>query len=390
MVIGAGAIGASVALHAARAGASVIVVEEEREPARHQSGRNSGVIHAGYNLKPGSLKAKFCVEGSRRMRAYCIERGVPMVQNGILVVANREEERARLATMLLQGRENGADVRLTDAAGIREAEPNAVGIEALVAPEGASVDPVAYTNALVADARAAGCDVRFRRRVRPLLEPVSGPVTVRTWHRTVTAKAIVNCAGLHADRVAGPVAGGLRVVPFRGSYAHVLGASHDLVRGHIYAVPDPALPFLGIHLSRGADGRLKAGPRAILAAGRQTYRRGAMHVRDMASVLAWPGFWRMWRGPVGKAVPVELSRAVSLRGVARDAQRLVPALRASDLRRAPAGIRAQLVDRAGNLVQDMVVRETERAVHVLNAVSPGLTASLPFGEHVAKLALAKI
>jgi L-2-hydroxyglutarate oxidase len=327
------------------------------------------------------------------MRTYCLDRDVPMVQNGILVVANREEERPRLATMLRQGRDNGADVRLTDAAGIRELEPHAVGIEALVAPEGASVDPVAYTRALVDDAGAAGCDVRFGARVRRVEENAWGPIVVRTGYTrrsNVTAKVVVNCAGLHADRIAGHVADGLRIVPFRGSYADVVGESRDLVRGHVYAVPDPALPFLGIHLSRSPDGRLKAGPRAILAAGRHAYGRGTMHPRDIAASLGWPGFWRMWRGPVGKAAPVELARAVSLRRVAADAQRLVPALRAQDLRRAPAGIRAQVIGRDGTLVEDMVVRETERTVHVLNAVSPGLTASLPFGEHVAKLALAKL
>ncbi len=269
-VVGAGCIGASVAKHVAEAGHSVLLVEQEKAPALHQSGRNSGVIHVGYNQEPGTTKARYCVEGSRRMRAYCAERDVAMVEGGILVVASRDEQRPVLAELHARGRQNGADVHLVDRDGIEEHEPYAVGVEALWAPEGASVDPVGYTEALVADARAAGAVVRFTQHVADIAE--------------LPAKVTVNAAGLQADRLAGPVASDLRVVPFRGFYARVRRPVADRVRSHVYAAPDPAFPFLGVHLSRRVDGSVMAGPGAMLAFGREAYRLLAASGRDLASM----------------------------------------------------------------------------------------------------------
>jgi L-2-hydroxyglutarate oxidase LhgO len=385
IVIGAGAIGASAALHLARAGARVLVVEKEAAPALHQSGRNSGVIHAGYNLKPGSLKARFCIEGSRALRAYCRERGITMVVGGILVVARTEEERATLTTLEERARTNGVESRLIAAEEIPEIEPHATGIAALHAPEGASFDTVSYVRSLLQDGAALGVEVRYGTQVVGVKERASG-VEVRTPTHRLTAGVVVNCAGLHADRIAGPVADDLRIVPFRGYYAELVPERRGLVRSHVYAAPDLAFPFLGIHLSRRFDDRVIVGPGAMLAFGREAYRFGQVNARDIASMATWPGFYRLLVQPRVRAlIRSEVGKSVSLTRVWREARLLIPELEAAHLVRSYAGVRAQMVDRAGQLVDDMVVRETARCVHVLNAVSPGLTCSLPFGAWLADL-----
>jgi L-2-hydroxyglutarate oxidase len=382
VVVGAGAIGASAALHLARLGARVVVLEKEGEPARHQSGRNSGVIHTGYNLKPGTLKAKYCVEGARRLRAYCRERGVAVEEGGILIVARTEAERATLDELHRRAKGNGVQSRLLDAAGIRAVEPHAEGIAALHAPEGASFDAPAYVRALLADGAATGVEVRYGVRVKAVKEGRS--VTVATNAGTVSASALLNCAGLHADRIAGPVAADLRIIPFRGYYAELVPARRALVRSHVYAAPDLSFPFLGVHLSRRTDGRVIVGPGAMLAFGRESYRFSSFNARDLAATLTWPGFVRLFRQKRFRSLMVsEVRKSLSLKAVWREAQLLVPTLEPGDLLRSFAGNRAQVVSRDGQLVDDIVVRETGRTVHVLNAVSPGLTCSLPFGEHLA-------
>ena len=390
VVVGAGAIGASAALHLARAGARVLILEKESRPAQHQSSRNSGVIHAGYNLKPGTVKAKYCVEGSRRLREYCRERRIPMVQGGILIVARTETERATLAELHRRAQGNGVQSRIVPADEIPAIEPEARGVEALHAPEGASFDPVRYVELLLQDARAAGAEVRYDVTVRSIGDQGNG-ARVRTASDTWEVGVALNCAGLYADRLAGPFASDLRIIPFRGLYAELVAERRALIRSHVYAVPDLTFPFLGVHLSRRADGRVIVGPGAMLAFGREAYTLSAIDLRDLAGTLIWPGFWRMvlQRRFLG-LVRSEVTKSLSLREVWKEAQLLVPALRPGDLVRSYAGNRAQVVNRAGELVDDIVVRESERTVHVLNAVSPGLTCSLPFGEHLAKLCASRL
>jgi L-2-hydroxyglutarate oxidase len=376
-VIGAGCIGASTAFHLARAGHSVVVYDKEPGPAYHQSGRNSGVIHAGYNLRPGSAKARFCVDGNRRMRAYCRARGVPMLEGGILVVATDDEQRLSLAQLLADGRANGVAVRPVHGDGIADVEPHAVGVAALHAPEGASVDSAAYVRALVEDAATAGARFRFGMRVRRADD--------------IPERVVVNASGLQADRLAAAASHGLRVVPFRGAYAHLRPTADRLVRSHVYAAPDPRFPFLGVHLSRGTDGIVAAGPGALLALARESYTLGAVRACDAAATLTWPGFWRLFADRAFRRhARQEIAKSLSLGAVWREARRLVPALRRDDLVRDGAGNRAQLVQRDGTLVEDIVVREVGRELHVLNAVSPGLTCSLPFGEHLAARAAAML
>jgi L-2-hydroxyglutarate oxidase len=354
----------------------------EAEPAQHQSGRNSGVIHAGYNLKPGSLKAKYCVEGSRRLRAYCRERGIPMEEGGILIVARTEAERETLAELHRRAQGNGVQSRLVGEAEIRKLEPHARGIEGLHAPEGASFDAPAYVRSLLTDARSAGAEVWYGISVRGVRQQ-SGLEVVTSAGR-ISAGALLNCAGLHADRLAGPVAADLRIIPFRGYYAELVPARCGLVRSHVYAAPDLTFPFLGVHLSRRTDGRVIVGPGAMLALGREAYRFWHMNPRDALGTFTWPGFYRLFRESRFRSLIVsEVRKSISLRAVWREAQLLIPELRSVDLVRSFAGNRAQVVSRDGRLVDDIVVRETDRTVHVLNAVSRGLTCSLPFGEELA-------
>lgn len=398
IVIGAGAVGASVAYHLAREGRRVVVIEKESGPALHQSGRNSGVIHAGYNVKPGTEKARFCVEGNRRLRDYCATRGIATHPGGIMVVARDERERATIAELHRRGAANGVDVETLDEKELREIEPHAVGIAALHARDAASFDARAYVHALASDAIAAGAHFLYDTRVRALddaslarPEDGAGTARVHTTKGPLDARVIVNAAGLHADRVAGALAPDMRVVPFRGYYAELVPPRRHLVRSHIYAAPDLDFPFLGVHLSRRADGRVIVGPGAMLAFGREAYSFWRANVRDMSGTLAYGGFWRMMmRREFRRLARAEITKSLRLAAVWREAARLVPALRRADLARSFAGNRAQMVDRQGKLVEDIVVRETPRAVHVLNAVSPGLTCSLPFGEHVAGLVAKKL
>lgn len=385
-MIGAGAIGASAALHLARRGARVLILEKESGPAQHQSGRNSGVIHSGYNLKPGSLKAKYCVEGSKRLRAYCRERGVAVNEGGILIVARNDAEQSTLAELHRRAQGNGVQSRIVSSDDISEIEPHVRGVAGLHAPEGASFDAVGYVQSLLAEAVAIGVQIRYNTRVSSHVE--DRDVSVETTAGKLTAAILLNCAGLHADRLAGPLARDLRIIPFRGYYAELRPSRSDLVRSHVYAPPDLTFPFLGIHLSRRVDGRVIVGPGAMLAFGREAYRFATVNLRDLMATLRWPGFYRLFRESRFRSLIVsEVQKSLSLGAVSKEAQRLLPELERADLVRSFAGNRAQVVSKDGRLVDDIVVRESRRTVHVLNAVSPGLTCSLPFGDHLAELAL---
>ncbi|MFQ6047390.1 MAG: L-2-hydroxyglutarate oxidase [Gemmatimonadales bacterium] len=400
-MIGAGAVGASTAFHLAKKGVRVRVLEKESAPARHQSSRNSGVIHAGYNLKPGSNKAIYCVEGNRQLREYCAARGVPMIQGGILVVGRTEAELPVLAELKRRADLNGVQASLVDERQIRELEPHARGLQALHAPEGASFDSAAFVERLLSDASSHGAQLHYGARVTSLGDPSlrdrslgqspASEVRVTTSHDVFHSRVVVNCAGLHADRVAGPLAADVRVVPFRGYYAEIRPGRRHLIGSHLYSAPDLDFPFLGVHLSRQVDGRVLVGPGAMLAFGREAYRLRDVNLRDLGGILSWPGFHRLTTRPqFRKLIASEVKKSLSLRAIWREARQVLPDLDPSDLARSFAGNRAQLVTRDGELVDDILVRETERAVHVLNAVSPGLTCSLPFGKYVAGRAREKL
>jgi (S)-2-hydroxyglutarate dehydrogenase len=389
VVIGAGAIGASAAFHLARRGVRVVVVEKERQPAQHQSGRNSGVIHAGYNLKPGSLKARYCVEGSRQLRVYCRDHGIAMHEGGILIVARTDAELVTLTELHRRAKGNGVQARLVSENEIRDIEPHACGMAGLHAPEGASFDATAYVRSLLAEAAKDGAEIRYATAVRRVHEGLA--LQVETSAGTLSAGVVLNCAGLYADRIAGPVARDLRIIPFRGYYAELRPPRRALVTSHVYGSPDLTFPFLGVHFSRRVDGRVIVGPGAMLAFGREAYRFAQVNVRDLASTLLWPGFYRLMRESRFRSLIVnEVQKSLSLSALSREAQMLIPELRPSDLVRSLAGNRAQVVSRDGHLVDDIVVRETAATVHVLNAVSPGLTCSLPFGQYLADLCQSRL
>ncbi|MGA4867737.1 L-2-hydroxyglutarate oxidase [Streptomyces lavendulocolor] len=388
LVIGGGIVGLSTAYAVTRAapGTRVVVLEKERGPARHQTGRNSGVIHSGIYYRPGSLKARYAVRGAAEMVKFCAEYGLPHEVTGKLIVATERAELPRLHALVQRGRENGIPVRELGPAQITEYEPRVRGVAAIHVGTTGVCDYGAVAAQL---AEASRADIRYGAEVVAVDRRPWG-VAVRTADGTVVRGGVlVNCSGLHCDRVA-RLAGddpGMRIVPFRGEYYEL--ARPELVRGLVYPVPDPAFPFLGVHLTRGIDGGVHVGPNAVPALGREGYGWSVVRPRELAGTLAWPGSWRIarrhWRYGAG-----ELHRSVSKRAFTEAVRRLLPSVGPEDLHRAPAGVRAQAVLRDGTLVDDFLIREARRTVHVLNAPSPAATASLPIGREVARRALAHL
>ncbi|MFF9149344.1 L-2-hydroxyglutarate oxidase [Streptomyces sp. NPDC014861] len=385
LVIGGGIVGLSTAyaLQRAAPGTRVAVLEKEEGPARHQTGRNSGVIHSGIYYRPGSLKARFAVEGAAEMVKFCAEWGIPHQVTGKLVVATAREELPRLHALVQRGRENGIPVRELGPSQITEYEPRVRGLAAIHVGTTGIVD---YTSVARQLAESSGAEILYGAEVTAIDRRPWG-VAVRTAdQRIVRGKVLVNCAGLHCDRVARLTGDdpGMRIVPFRGEYYEL--ADPSLVRGLVYPVPDPAFPFLGVHLTRGIDGGVHIGPNAVPALAREGYDWGVVRPGELTGTLAWPGSWtiarRHWRYGAG-----ELRRSLSKRAFTEAVRRLLPGVDESDLRPAAAGVRAQAVLRDGTLVDDFLIRESARAVHVLNAPSPAATASLPIGREIARRAL---
>ncbi len=388
-VVGAGAVGSSVARRLAE-DADVAVLEKELHLARHQSGRNSGVLHPGFNYEPGSTKACFAVEGTRRMKEFCRSNDVAVEECGVYVAAHDQDDEERLRELKQQADENGVEAEIVSGEEMREHEPHAAGEAALHAPEAASVDSVKYVHAVAGEAEDQGADYYMDHRVNAVSEGGSRRHRLESSKGAVEADHVVNCAGLHADRVAGEfdVGEGYRVVPFRGEYYELTPGRTDLCRSMIYPTPDPELPFLGVHFTRRTDGKVIVGPNAVLAFGREAYRNNSFSIRDLASIFGYPGFWRLMADRKMLAVAwSELNRSYRKKKFISAAQELVPDADAGDLQRSYSGVRAQLVSRDGDLVKQPLVETTEHSTHVLNAVSPGLTCSLPYGEHVAEQAL---
>lgn len=386
LVIGGGIVGLSTAYAITRAapGTRVTVLEKEPGPARHQTGRNSGVIHSGVYYRPGSLKARFAVRGAAEMVKFCAEYGIAHAVTGKLIVATERDELPRLHALVQRGRENGIPVRELGAAQIGEYEPEVRGLAAIHVGTTGVCDFVGVARQL---ARASGAEIRYGARVvRVDRRPERGVAVLTASGDVVRGRVLVNCAGLYCDEVARLTGDepGVRIVPFRGEYYEL--ARPELVRGLVYPVPDPAFPFLGVHLTRGIDGGVHIGPNAVPALAREGYGWGVVRPGELAGTVAWPGSWviarRHWRYGAG-----ELRRSVSKGAFLTAVRRLLPAAEESDLVRAPAGVRAQAVLRDGTLVDDFLIREGSRAVHVLNAPSPAATASLPIGREVGRRAL---
>ncbi|WP_308168999.1 L-2-hydroxyglutarate oxidase [Nonomuraea sp. NEAU-A123] len=382
-VIGAGIVGLAVARELATTrGAEVTVLEKENSVGAHQTGHNSGVVHAGIYYPPGSLKATLCREGVALLKEYCAHHRLPYEEVGKLVVACTGAERPRLAALAERARANGVPgIVELDALALREIEPHAVGVGAVHSPHTAIADFPAVARRLALDVAELGGSVRLEHPVRAIRETARG-VEVLAAGRRFAFDRLVICAGLSTDAVARMAGrpGDIRIVPFRGEYYALEGAAKDLVRGLIYPVPDPRYPFLGVHLTRHIDGEVLVGPNAVLALAYEGYR--GLNLRNSWQILRWPGTLRMarqhWRTGL-KEVHGSLVKGAFVRA----ARRYVPELTASDLRRTEGGVRAQAVAKDGRLVDDFAVDVQGRVVLVRNAPSPAATSSLAIARHIA-------
>ncbi|MEV7965545.1 L-2-hydroxyglutarate oxidase [Sphaerisporangium sp. NPDC088356] len=382
-VVGAGILGLAVARELAARGATVTVLDKEDRVAAHQTGHNSGVVHAGIYYTPGSLKARLCRDGVALLREYCAEHHIPYEEVGKLVIASTAAERAGLKRIAGRARENGVPgIAELDALGLREIEPHAVGVGAVHSPHTAIVDFPAVARRLALDVADLGGSVRLGHPVRALRETASG-VEVLAGKARFAFDRLVSCAGLQSDAVAAMSghAGDVRIVPFRGEYYKLAGSAKDLVRGLVYPVPDPRYPFLGVHLTRRIDGEVLVGPNAVLALAREGYSWGDVSPRDLREILAWPGTRRMaaahWRTGIG-----EVYGSFARKSFLKAARRYVPILTADDLVRTPGGVRAQAVARDGSLIDDFVVDVHGRVILVRNAPSPAATSSLAIARHI--------
>lgn len=386
-VVGGGILGVAIAREVVRRrpGTEVVVLEKEDRLAAHQTGHNSGVVHAGIYYRPGTLKAELCTRGRLLLREFCAEHAIPYDECGKLVVAVDQAEMGRFDALERTATANGVPgLRRLTAADITEVEPHAAGLAALHSPATAITDYVAVTRAIADEVVAAGGEVRLsspvvgiRRSGGRVAVDVAGGAPVVVDH-------LVVAAGLHSDRLAG-MAGeepSPAILPFRGEYLAVSRAKQDLVRGMVYPVPDPRYPFLGVHFTRRVSGELEVGPNAVLATRREGYRRRDVSAADLRDVLTYPGFWHLarahWRTGIDEVVG-----SASTRAFMRKASRYVPAIDAGDVVRAGSGVRAQAVDRDGSLVDDFRITQADGVTLVRNAPSPAATSSLAIAAHVA-------
>jgi (S)-2-hydroxyglutarate dehydrogenase len=391
VVVGGGIVGLATAwrLLEARPGLRLLVLEKEDRLAAHQTGRNSGVVHSPNTYAPGSLKARLCAEGMRDALTFADEHEIPYGICGELIVATEEAELPRLAAIAERARANGVALHELGPEEMREVEPEVRGMRALRVPGTGVIDWGRFALALGDAVRARGAEIRTWAEVTAIRRTPDGLV-LETTGDAVATRDLVTCAGLHADRLAAMTgdAGGIRIVPFRGDYAILRPEARRFCRTLIYPVPDPRFPFLGVHLTRRIDGEVWAGPNAVLAFGREAYRRRDVDLRELGSVVAFAGFQRLalryWR--VGGA---EMLRDWSRRLFVRALQAYTPEISLADIAWGPSGIRAQALRRNGSLVEDFAIGGGEHVLHVLNAPSPAATASLAIGRELAGMAIAR-
>jgi L-2-hydroxyglutarate oxidase len=384
-VIGGGIVGLATALELIRRrpGASLIVIEKEPAAGRHQTGHNSGVIHAGIYYKPGSLKADLCRRGAIATKNFCRENAIPFDTRGKLVVATNEAELARMGLLLENARANGIAVEALDQTELRRREPAISGLGAIFVPETGIVDYRHICDTMGQLILQASGSIEFGTKIDAVCED-SDAVTVTAGERHWKARQLVVCAGLQADRLA-RLAGlkvDFQIVPFRGEYYEITAGKRELVRHLIYPVPDPALPFLGIHLTPMIDGRLTVGPNAVLGFAREGYPRFSINIADVSTYLRFPGFWRVIAGNLRSGLS-EIGNSLFKTRYLAECRKYCPTLELEDLIAGTAGIRAQAVMRDGTLVHDFMFLRTPRSLHVCNAPSPAATSSIPIGEMIA-------
>jgi L-2-hydroxyglutarate oxidase len=390
-VVGGGIVGLATAfrLLSERPSLSLVLLEKEAELASHQTGHNSGVLHAGLYYAPGSARARLCRQGRIELERFAAERGIPCERPGKLVIALEETELPRLSDLRERALANGVEIEEIGPGRMREIEPHAAGIRALWSPTTGVVDFRRVALALAAEIERRGGTIRTGAGVRSVRELPDG-LALETPSGEVFASRAIACAGLHSDRVAAMTGdrGDERIIPFRGDYYTLTPAARHLVRGLIYPVPDPRFPFLGVHFTRRIDGEVVAGPNAVLAFAREGYRRTDVSLPDLAGTLLFRGFRRLarryWR--TGLA---EMRRDWSKRAFAAELARYVPEIRVRDLVFGPSGVRAQALSADGRLVEDFSITESARILHVRNAPSPAATASLAIGREIAERAIAR-
>ena len=384
-VIGGGIIGLATAMRLTQdfPRQRVVVLEKEPGIARHQTGHNSGVIHAGIYYAPGSQKANFCSTGARMLREFCDRRGIGYKMCGKVIVATDESQVPRLEELYRRGTANGAEgLEMIEGERLRELEPHAVGVRGVFSPNTGIIDYAQVSQAYATTMRENGGDLLTDSAVRAV-QRSDGRLYLNTSGGDVSARCVINCAGLHADGVARMmgVETRVRIVPFRGEYYSLRPERTHLVNGLIYPVPDPKLPFLGVHFTSRIGGGVEAGPNAVLAFAREGYGKTAFKLGDTVGMLTFPGFWRMSRDHWRTGFH-EQYRSLVKTAMARSLRTLVPDIRTDDLQNPGAGVRAQAVDRQGRLLQDFSIAETENAIHVLNAPSPGASSSMAIGQYI--------
>ncbi|PTM57563.1 L-2-hydroxyglutarate oxidase [Desmospora activa] len=384
-IIGGGIVGLSVgyALQAKFPQAKLMILEKEAALAMHQTGRNSGVIHSGIYYKPGSYKARFAKAGSRSMRAFCQEHGVEVDICGKVIVATMPEQLPLLDNLLERGRQNGLDLKKLTPEELKEREPHVQGLAAIDVPMAGIVDYKQVAAKLAEKIEERGGEIRLHTMVQAIAETVDG-VTIETNRGTIHSRFMINCAGLHSDRIA-KMAGyplKMKIVPFRGEYYKLKPEKRDLVKHLIYPVPNPKFPFLGVHFTRMIDGEVDAGPNAVLSLKREGYKKTDIDWRDMAEVFAYKGFWKIARNYMRVGME-EMIRSVSKKKFVASLQELIPEVKEDDLVPGPSGVRAQALTVDGTLVDDFHLVFGKNSLHVCNAPSPAATASLEIGKEVA-------
>lgn len=389
IVAGAGIVGLSTAykLSLSYPDASILVLEKEKEVAAHQTGHNSGVIHSGIYYKPGSYKAKNCVDGRHQLVAFCRENEIKMDICGKVIVATREEEIPGLTAIFNRGLQNGIEeITLIDPQELQELEPYAAGVRAIHVPCTGIVDFVGVCKVLAEKTKEQGNHIRFNQEVTSVRRS-NGSLSVTASGHNYACKHFINCAGLYSDRVA-RAAGlqpNIKIVPFRGEYFKLTPQADHLVNGLIYPIPNPDFPFLGVHFTRMVLGGVECGPNAVFAFNREGYSKMAFNFSDTIETVNFPGFWKL-AGRHWKMGLDEMYRSVSKNGFLKNLRKLIPSVQLSDLKPAPAGVRAMALDPDGQIVDDFFFETTDNEIHVLNAPSPAATAGLSIGDEIVEKA----
>ncbi|WP_327438417.1 L-2-hydroxyglutarate oxidase [Pseudomonas donghuensis] len=385
-IIGGGIVGlaTAMALLERQPGASLLILEKESSLAKHQTGHNSGVIHAGIYYAPGSLKADLCKRGAQATKDFCTEHQIKFEVCGKLLVASTPLEVERMHALYQRSQQNGLKVEQLDAKELQRREPNIIGLGGLFLDATGIVDYTQVCEAMARVIQRFGGEVQLQTTVRAIVE-TADKVTISSDDKVWSARQLVACAGLQSDRLA--TLAGVRIdhqiIPFRGEYFRLPAAKNDIVNHLIYPIPDPELPFLGVHLTRMIDGSVTVGPNAVLGLGRENYRKFSVNWRDVAEYARFPGFWKTLWNNLGSGT-AEMKNSLFKSGYLEQCRKYCPSLNVEDLLPYEAGIRAQAVMRDGTLVHDFLFAETPRMVHVCNAPSPAATSAIPIGQMIAE------